>query len=506
MVNKVLNYCEQYHMIAPGDVIVTGVSGGADSVCLLFMLLAIREKISFHLAVAHVNHGLRKEAAMEAAYVRELCETRGIPFYLKEADMAGYAREASLSEEEAGRQIRYAFFREILILEGTKHQAEEEKWKIAVAHNRNDRAETMLFHLFRGTGLAGLCGIPAVNGRIIRPLLNLDRQEIEDYLEKEHIRYYTDSTNQEDHYARNRIRHHILPYAEDEICSGAVAHMNQTAENLRLAEDYLEKQTEEAAGRCVLPAGDMAAECTGKALSGSMEMAVSAEQKAAVMADQRMPDTAAGKQIRLDLDAFSQEDPYLRGRILHLFMERIAGQRKDITAAHLESMERLFLSEKNGELNLPYGITVYKNYRTGMLVKGKQERQEREAIAITGEGHFYADGLGEVEVTVFSCEKTGNIPEKRYTKWFDYDKITTSVLLRVRERGDYLTINSSMAHKSLQDYFVNEKIPRQERDSFYVLADGSHIMWVPGYRISEYYKVTEQTRNIMQVSIKRTEE
>lgn len=481
MVNKVLDYCEQYHMIASGDVVVTGVSGGADSVCLLFMLLAIREKVPFHLAVAHVNHGLRKEAAMEAAYVHELCENRGIPFYLKEADMAGYAREASLSEEEAGRQIRYAFFREILILEGTRHQTEEAKWKIAVAHNRNDRAETMLFHLFRGTGLAGLCGIPAVNGRIIRPLLCLDRQEIEAYLKNEKIRYYTDSTNQEDHYARNRIRHHILPYAEDEICRSAVAHMNQTAENLRLAEIYLGKQTEEAAERCVLPAGNVAAECQEKEPAGS------------------------GKQIRLDLDAFIKEDPYLRGRILHLFVERLAGQRKDITAAHLEGIERLFLSEKNGELNLPYEITVYKNYRMGMLVRGKQKKQRKKPVVIKGDGIYQADGLGEVEVTVFSYEKTGNIPEKRYTKWFDYDKITTSVLLRVRERGDYLTINSSMAHKSLQDYFVNEKIPRQERDSFYVLADGAHIMWVPGYRISEYYKVTEKTRNIMQISIKKTE-
>ena len=258
--------------------------------------------------------------------------------------------------------------------------------------------------------------------------------------------------------------------------------MNQTAENLRLAEIYLGKQTEEAAERCVLPAGNMAAECQEKEPAGS------------------------GKQIRLDLDAFIKEDPYLRGRILHLFVERLAGQRKDITAAHLEGIERLFLSEKNGELNLPYEITVYKNYRMGMLVRGKQKKQRKKPVVIKGDGIYQADGLGEVEVTVFSCEKTGNIPEKRYTKWFDYDKITTSVLLRVRERGDYLTINSSMAHKSLQDYFVNEKIPRQERDSFYVLADGAHIMWVPGYRISEYYKVTEKTRNIMQVSIKKTEE
>ena len=505
MVNKVLNYCEQYHMIAPEDVIVAGVSGGADSVCLLFMLLAIREKIPFHLAVAHVNHGMRKEAVMEATYVQELCENRQIPFYLKEADMAGYAREASLSEEEAGRQIRYAFFEEILVTEGEKYQVPGEKRKIAVAHNRNDRAETMLFHLFRGTGLAGLCGIPAVNGRIIRPILCLDRQEIEEYLDQENTRYYTDSTNLEDHYARNRIRHHILPYAEYEICSGAVAHMNQTAENLRLAENYLEKQTEEAAGRCVLTAGDPAEEGAGKVPVCSRRPEGTVKQKEAGMADQRMLDTVSVRQIRLDLDAFSREDPYLRGRILYLLMERLAGQRRDITAAHLESMERLFFSEKNGELNLPYEITVYKNYRTGMLIRGKQEEQRKEAVAVTGEGCFSVAGLGEVEVTVFSYEKSGNIPEKRYTKWFDYDKITTSVLLRVRERGDYLTINSSMAHKSLQDYFVNEKIPRQERDSFYVLADGSHIMWVPGYRISEYYKVTEETRNIMQVSIKRTE-
>lgn len=482
MVNKVLDYCEQYHMIASGDVVVTGVSGGADSVCLLFMLLAIREKVPFHLAVAHVNHGLRKEAAMEAAYVHELCENRGIPFYLKEADMAGYAREASLSEEEAGRQIRYAFFREILILEGTRHQTEEAKWKIAVAHNRNDRAETMLFHLFRGTGLAGLCGIPAVNGRIIRPLLCLDRQEIEAYLKNEKIRYYTDSTNQEDHYARNRIRHHILPYAEDEICRSAVAHMNQTAENLRLAEIYLGKQTEEAAERCVLPAGNVAAECQEKEPADS------------------------GKQIRLDLDAFIKEDPYLRGRILHLFVERLAGQRKDITAAHLEGIERLFLSEKNGELNLPYEITVYKNYRMGMLVRGKQKKQRKKPVVITGDGIYQADGLGEVEVTVFSYEKTGNIPEKRYTKWFDYDKIKNTVQIRTRRPGDRIQVQSGGGHKKLKDYLIDSKIPQNQRDSLVLLADGKEIIWVVGMRISEAYKITQETKRILSMCVNGGEE
>ena len=462
MINKVLNYVKEYQMIEAGDMVVAGISGGADSVCLLFVLLEIRKKIPFTLRAVHVNHKIRPDASEDADYVRELCKRQGVPFYLVEEDVEGRAKEYGISTEEAGRRIRYRAFGEVL---------GGEKGKIAVAHNSNDRAETMLFHLFRGTGLAGAGGIRPVNGNVIRPVLCLSRKEIEGWLLERNISFCHDSTNAQDIYTRNRIRHHILTYAEEEICQGTLANMNRTADLLLEAQDYIDRQEKAAIKRCVK---------TG---------------------------TGPGR-VEIRIPELLKEDVYLRGCILLYCIGQAAGSRKDITAAHIRSADRLLSGERNGEIHLPYGLAVYKKYDLGMI-----QRKEAEYTAyMSGQGElpehritfpsvFEAPGLGTVEITVFLREYSQNIPQKTYTKWFDYDKITSSAMFRARRRGDYLTINNKMGHKSLQDYFVNEKIPRQERDKIYVLADGSHIMWVPGYRMSEYYKVREDTRKIMQVSI-----
>ena len=160
MVEEVLQYMTQYHMVEPGDVVITGVSGGADSVCLLLVLQKLAAELSISIEAVHINHGIRTEAAGDAEFVRRLCEDRGIPFHLICADVETQAKQEKMSTEEMGRKIRYEAFRQIL---------GERKGRIAVAHNSNDRAETMLFHLFRGTGLAGACGIRPVQGEIIRP-------------------------------------------------------------------------------------------------------------------------------------------------------------------------------------------------------------------------------------------------------------------------------------------------------------------------------------------------
>ncbi len=479
MITKVLDYVQKHRMIRENDVIVAGVSGGADSVCLLFVLLKIREKIPFFLAVAHVDHGIRREAGEDAGYVRRLCEENGLPFYLTEVKIKEYAKENGLSEEEAGRKVRYRAFEEALQKELAVHDAGKRNnaGKIAVAHNSNDRAETMLFHLFRGTGLTGLCGIKPINGKIIRPLLCLERKEIEEWLSGQGITYRIDSTNAQDIYTRNRIRHHILSYAEKEIHKGAVSHMNRTAEELAEAEEFIK----------------------GKVLS-ARENCVSFEEQ------EGMP------VIKIDIPKLFREDDYLQGRILLSCFEDITEGRKDITAAHIDSVRKLFKGNGSGQLHLPYGITVYRKYNLGMIIR-KKEGQDRKtegldekmccSYRILPPCTLRIPGLGSVEITVFPYKKNENIPQKTYTKWFDYDKITKSIMFRVRRAGDYLTINSGLDHKSLQDYFVNEKIPREERDSFFVLADGAHILWVPGYRISEYYKISEDTLNIMQVKIKK---
>ena len=460
MVKKVLNYIRKYEMIKPNDTIVAGISGGADSVCLLFVLLEIRKEIPFTLKAVHVNHGIREDAAKDACFVEGLCRRLDVPFELVKENVRERAREHGLSEEEEGRRIRYGAFEQAL---------GKDEGRIAVAHNSNDRAETMLFHLFRGTGLSGVCGIPPVNGRIIRPLLCLKRSEIEEWLKERGISFCTDSTNEEDIYTRNRIRHHILTYAEKEICTGAVANMNRAADQLLEAEEYMKRQTGAAMGRCV-----------------------QADESGAVAV--RLPE-------------FFKEDEYLRGRILLACVEQAAGCRKDISSVHIKSILSLFEGTGNKEIHLPYGLAVYKKYDLGMIQR--KESCEREAFKENDNAVYEVEvpsvvevpELGRVEFTVFSGGYSQNIPEKTYTKWFDYDKIISSVALRTKRPGDYLAINKKMGHKSLQDYFVNEKVPREKRNHIYFLAEGSHVIWIPGYRISEYYKVTENTRKILQVCI-----
>lgn len=281
MIGKIMDYIKEYEMIQENDVVIAGVSGGADSVCLLFVLLEIQKKMPFQIRVVHVDHGIRKEAGRDAAFVEQLCRENKLSFYLERADVPALSKSSGLSVEEEGRRVRYQAFEKAL---------GKDTGKIAVAHNSNDRAETMLFHLFRGTGLRGMSGIRPVNGRVIRPLLCVSRQEIEAWLTQKGLSYCEDSTNSEDVYTRNRIRHHILPYAQQQICQGAVGNMNRAAQELFLANEFVERKTREALSECVR------------------------EQ--------------AKDRICVQLPLFLKQDPYLKGRILLSLLSQLHGSQK----------------------------------------------------------------------------------------------------------------------------------------------------------------------------------
>lgn len=460
MTDKVRNYMKQYNMLAPGDTVVTGVSGGADSLCLLFMLKEFAEELSLQLTVVHVNHGIREEAGEDAAYVKKLCEELNVPFYLREADVEKIARSQGISTEEAGRNVRYEAFFEVL-----QQLGKEKQGKIAVAHTANDRAETMLFHLFRGTGLTGLSGIKPVRGQIIRPLLCLSREEIEQYLAKKEISFCIDRTNNEDTYTRNKIRHHILPFAENNICTGAVGHMNRTAEMLLETEEFLREQTNQVFDKIV-----------EKQENG----------------------------FYIGVRAFTEQPKLLQKRLLLLCMEKLAAGRKDIGLVHIEDMLALFIKAGNKEQTLPYGIVARREFEKVFIGTDRQSdgKKSVEKKEITVPGEVEIEGFGVLEFSVFEYDKSKIIPEKTYTKWFDYDKIVKSLVLRTRQTGDYLTINEALSKKTLKKYFIEEKISKNERENLYVLADGSHIIWVPGYRISQYYKVSPETKRILQVHLR----
>ena len=484
--DKVRKYIEKYHMIEENDLVAAGVSGGADSVCLLHILRRLREEKRFRLLAVHVDHGVRAESAEDAAYVERLCRSLEVPFYLRKVDMNGYAKREGLSSEEAGRLLRYGAFREVL----EAQKLAGESLKAAVAHNCNDRAETMLFHMFRGSGMKGLASIQPVRETVIRPLLCLERKEIEGYLAEHGLQYCQDYTNEEDTYTRNRIRHHILPYAEQEICPGAVAHMGELAEIVSETERYLEGQTRRLYELYVEEIG---------------------------------PDSVPVS-LHINGTALLSEDPAMYKRVLLTCMEHLTPHRKDITGQHINDLVRLMAKDGSKELSFPYGIKAYKEYGRLYLTRmAAQKETGGEENAQCGIGHTCMIGWPAYEVEVPSeifvpdegtfifsllekkagfCEKEQNIPQNRYTKWFDYDKITTSLILRTRQQGDYLTVDAAMHTKSVKQYMINEKIPKMQRDRMYLLADGEHILWIPGYRISQGYKVDESTERILQVQFK----
>ena len=464
---KVKKYIEENKMISVGDIIVVGVSGGADSVCLLVMLWELQKEMDFKLLAVHVHHGVREDADQDADYTRQLCGKLEIPFFLKKVDMQGYAKENGLSQEEAGRRLRYQAFEE------TAAQAADGcSYKIAVAHNNNDRAETLLFNLFRGSGLKGLGSIRPVREHIIRPLLCLDRAEIEAYLAKRNIGFRIDSTNNEDTYARNRIRHHIIPFAEEQICRNVMSHLGDTADILAETETFVQKQAESAYKRCVI--------------------------------------STAQKELALDLNFFRAEDSYLQKALLLRGMEQLTPYRKDITREHIEALLKLTGKDGCKEISLPYGLKAYKEYDK-LIIRGELDIPECPPISIPIPGEVTVPELGVMTFKYLDgeelfCKKGQIIPEKTYTKWFDCDKITRNLLLRTRQAGDYLTINTAMQKKSIKEYMVNEKIPKTQRERIYLLADGAHILWIPGYRISQYYKVDKSTRRILQVQLRGGEQ
>ena len=457
-------------MVNSGHRILAGVSGGADSVCLLFVLLEYKKQVPFELAVIHVNHGIREDAGEDAEFVKDLCRQLGVDFYLKQVKVKELADREKRSTEEAARILRYQAFQEAAKELGSD--------RIAVAHNGNDRAETMLFHLFRGSGVKGLSAIPPVRGQIIRPLLCLERNEIEAYLAERGISFCTDSTNGEDSYTRNRIRHHILPFVKQQVSPQAVAHMCRTADTLAEVEEYLKQQTAEAREQCVEPL------------------------------------TVDSALLMVDVKRFLQFHIALQKRLILTLLQELAPGGKDISSVHVEAVLSLFTKEGNPRMDLPFGIIAVRRYDKVFLEQGNTEREDaekplfREVKLPDGETEqpIYIE-LGEgvkAEISIFFSKNDEKVPHNRYTKWFDCDKIIESPVFRFRLSGDYLTLadgSGGTIHKSLKNYMINEKIPREDRGRIPVLAEGSHVLWLTGYRISEYFKVNGNTKRILQVKI-----
>lgn len=444
-------YCATHHMIQKGDRIIAGVSGGADSVCLFLLLSDLAREREFTLHVIHVEHGIRGEDSREdASFVERLCAEKGIPCRVVKADAPAFAKEHRLSLEEAARSIRYRAFHEYRA--SLLSEAPEQRVLIATAHHRDDQAETVLFHLIRGSSLKGLTGIRPVREGVIRPLLFAGREEILAALRERHAVWREDVTNADTAPVRNRLRLKILPQLE-ELQPQAAEHIAAVAEDLAEWEAYLEKETKEALSQCLTPE----------------------------------------RPLVIIKDLYDRYAPLLKRRIVYEAIVLAAGSRKDIERAHVEAVMELMENQSGRQLSLPYDLNAQRIYRGVRLVKlhGTAKKETR--------GKTPEELQELVRMRVFDRPEDLQIPKKKYTKWLDYDKIKNGLQVRTRRSGDYLRIEDGGGTKTLKKYLIDEKVPGEERGDMPLLCDGSHVVWVIGKRVSAAYKVTDETKRIVEV-------
>lgn len=238
MKNKILQTIKKYNLIENGDSIVIGVSGGPDSICLLHVLNELKNELNFKIYVAHINHMIRKEAEEETEYVKNFCKNLGVECFVKKIDVIKIAKELKMGTEEAGRKIRYDFFEEVL--KNTNSN------KIATAHNNNDKVETIIMNVLRGSGIAGLKGLDPIRDNIfIKPLIETSREDIEAYCEENKLEPRIDKSNNENIYTRNKVRNCVIPYIKKEFNPNILKTINRLSEVANEENEYLEKITEE---------------------------------------------------------------------------------------------------------------------------------------------------------------------------------------------------------------------------------------------------------------------
>lgn len=458
MQERILKYINQNQMIQKGDHIVVGVSGGADSVCLFHVLQQLQSNGVFTIAVAHINHGLRgDDAYADEEFTKLLCQQYDVPYKSISIDVKDEAAKRGMSIEEAGRLVRREIFEEFAKECGAN--------KIALGHHLDDQAETVVFNLVRGSGLSGLCGIHPVNGKYIRPLLCVGKTQIEDYLRKNHLSWQIDETNMTKDYTRNKIRHSVIKELVD-INPRAQEHIAVAAKSLQEVEAYL-----------------------------TWQMKVSYDHHT----------NPNGEGIFID-ESVTAEDIVIQKRIMRECVRNVIGSLKDLSKEHIESMVSIFDKGVGKKIDIGKGFVIRRTYDGAIVEAQKQLRVssrevdsqvEESTIAVPTSGEFqWKDDKFTCNIIKYNGEP---ITEKKYTKWLDYDKIKDDLVMRNRCHGDVIVTCASGGKKKLKDYFIDAKIPQQERNEMPLLVVSSEVLWIVGDRISEKYKVTSNTKQVLRI-------
>ena len=443
MLDTVKRTISDYAMLETGETVLVALSGGADSVALL---LSLRE-LGYPVRAFHLNHCLRgAESDRDEAFCRRLCEKLGVELTVERVDVAAVAGDSAV--EETARRIRYAR------LEHASHGA-----KIAVAHNADDNLETMLFHLVRGTGTKGLAGIPPVRGNVIRPLIEVERSAIEDFLRERGQDFVTDSTNADTVYTRNRIRRAVVPVLR-ELNPQAAQAAARLSRQLRQDETCLQSYAQDCAKLCA-------------AENGTWQI----------------------KPLR-------EAEPAIRTRALRLLLENAQMPLKDVTARHFAALEHLLETDSpSAEIDLPNGYLARREYDVLRIVRKGEIAIERPEIQLTVPfvGIIWN---GATELTAKKLEKSEVFYKTFNTFCLDCGTIDfESLCVRTRRTGDRLRLTENGGSRTLKKLMIDRKIPRHLRETLAVIADKNGVIAVQDIG-ADCSRTAKNNANTLQITVK----
>ena len=455
IIKKVRNTIFGHNMIVRGDRVIVAVSGGPDSVCLLDILVAFRTELAIELVVAHFNHGLRPdEDEAETRFVKSLAASLKLPFETKKAD-SSLARGVA-SQEEMARLARYQFLEEV------KENFSAER--IAVGHNLNDQAETVLIRLLRGSGPSGLSGIPPCRDKkIIRPLIEISRSEIESYLEQRCLTHVTDSSNLQTHYLRNRIRLELLPMLR-KYQPRIVELLGQTAEIMRNDETWLDAKGQEWV--------------------------------------EEATETGDDGEIGIPLSSFIMLPDALKSRIIRHALRITGGGLRRVNVRHIKAINQLAIGKKpQAFINLPNSITVRKVYDSLVFSPAKDKRAEGFCYLFDGPGRFSLAALGRsISLKEVGKAALSDIGASPWTAFLNADRLSYPLMIRNFRPGDKFVPFGMRGHKKLKEFFIDLKVPSKVRAQTPVLIYRDTPIWVCGLRIDDRFKVTPDTDKILKVT------
>jgi len=436
-------------MLNPSDKVIVAVSGGADSVCLLNCLLDLAPEFGLELLAAHFNHKLRAaESDEDQHFVEELCIKLGVELRTGSADIKKIAKEKKGSLEEICRESRYEFLLSLMRDTGFG--------KIALGHNLDDQAETVLMNVIRGSGIDGLKGIDPVRDCYIRPLIEAARAEIVEDLNHRNIPFRRDSSNLDNSFRRNSIRNCLIPEIREKYNPSVSAALGRLAAIARMENSFLDKIAREALDHL---------------------------------------------QPRIKIQDLLHYDPAIRNRIIKMALEELSPVKGGISYEHIIAALGVITGSDPGScISLPYGISLRREY--DFVVVGREDREERKdpefkyIIKVPGTLVLKETGME------FRFALLDGPPEDTPSEWkafMDYSNVVPPLVFRNYRPGDRIQPFGMGGHKKLQDVFTDRKIPRGRRRAIPVLADAESILWVPGVVMSERMRVARKSGNVLSV-------